>query len=132
MLSNSSELGDQLVNASYYNGIDFSLDLEKLMTSDVYGTVYRRPYIGLGWYYINFSQCGSRRAKCMFTFSSQYLSNLKVLKGLLFLILLLLVYHTISIHITQKIIQPMYLLGSERNCYVHLGFLANYKFATRL
>jgi len=43
MLSNDSEISDQLVNSAYYNGIDFRLGFRKTNPDDIYSNVYSRP-----------------------------------------------------------------------------------------
>ena len=48
MLSNDTDVGDQLVNSSYYNGLDVRLGFRRTNPNDIYSNVYRRPYFGLG------------------------------------------------------------------------------------
>ena len=50
MLGDGSDLANQVINGSYYNGIDFRLGFRKTDVYDAYSNVYRRPYFGVGFY----------------------------------------------------------------------------------
>jgi hypothetical protein len=56
MLGNGTDIGDQLADASYYNGIDIRLGFTKKNHSDVYNQIYRLPIMGIGWYSSTFHQ----------------------------------------------------------------------------
>ena len=130
MLSNSSELGDQLVNASYYNGIDIRLGFRKNDDSDVYGTVYRRPYIGLGWYTSTFHNAEVGEPNAVYFFmtipfkfegAKKFTFSYSTAFGL-----------TYNLNPYNPESNPgNVFIGSAKNCYVHLGFLANYKLTPR-
>lgn len=131
MLSNSSEFGDQIVNSSYYNGIDIRLGFRKTDTSNVMSTVYRRPYIGLGFYSSTFhnEDVGKPNALYFFItipFAFENAKKLTFSYSAAFGLSYNLNPYNPESNPTNVFI------GSERNCYVHLGFLANYKFTPRL
>ncbi len=130
MLSNSSDLGDQLVNASYYNGIDIRLGFRKNDDSDVYGTVYRRPIIGLGWYTSTFHNAEVGEPNAVYFFmtipfkfegAKKFTFSYSTAFGL-----------TYNLNPYNPESNPgNVFIGSARNCYVHLGLLANYKLTPR-
>jgi len=130
MLSNSSEFGDQIVNASYYNGLDIRLGFRKTDTSDVYNTVYRRPYIGLGFYTSTFHNADIGEPNAIYFFITipfkfegikKFTFSYSTAFGL-----------TYNLNPSNPENNPTNVfIGSERNCYVHLGFLANYKITPR-
>ncbi len=130
MLSNSSELGDQLVDASYYNGIDIRLGFRKSDPNDVYGTIYRRPYIGLGWYTSTFHNAEVGEPNAVYFFitipfkfegTKKFTFSYSTAFGL--------TYNLNPFHPETN--PGNVFIGSARNCYVHLGFLANYKITPR-
>jgi hypothetical protein len=131
MLSNDTELGDQIVNSSYYNGIDFRLGFRRTDPYDIYSNVYRRPYLGLGWYLSTFhnEDVGKPHALYFFlTIPFAFEKNKKLTfsyTGAFGLSYNFNPYDTIN--------NPANIfIGSYRNCYVHLGLVANYKFTERL
>ncbi len=129
MLSNDSEVGDQLVNASYYNGIDFRLGFRNNDTN-VYSTVYRRPYIGLGWYTSTFHNAAVGEPNALYFFitipftfegAKKFTFSYSAAFGLSY-----------NFNPYDPVENPANVfLGSKNNCYVHLGFLANYKITPR-
>ena len=68
MLGNGSEIGDQVVNSSYYNGFDARLGFRKMNANDVYSNVYRRPYMGVGWYASTFHNSEIGKPHAIFYF----------------------------------------------------------------
>ena len=56
MLGNGTDIGDQLAEESYYNGLDFRLGFRLNDHSDIYNQVYRLPEMGVGWYSSTFHQ----------------------------------------------------------------------------
>jgi hypothetical protein len=130
MLSNSSELGDQLVNSSYYNGLDFRLGFTRTDTNEVLSTVYRRPIVGLGFYGSTFhnGDVGNPNAiyffiTIPFTFEEarKFTFSYSAAFGLSY-----------DFNPYNPVDNPTNVfLGSARNCYVHLGFLANYRIMPR-
>jgi len=68
MPGNGSEIGDQLVNQSYYNGIDIRLAFRKSNPYDVYSNVYRRPYMGVGFYTSTFQNANVGRPIALYFF----------------------------------------------------------------
>lgn len=127
MLSNDTEIGDQLVNSSYYNGLDIRLGFRRSDPYDVYSNVYRRPYFGFGYYNSTFhnEEVGKPNALYFFlTIPFSFERNKKFTFS-----------YTAAFGLSynfnpyDSISNPGNIfIGSYRNCYVHLGFLANYKF----
>ena len=128
MLGNGTEIGDQLAAASYYNGLDIRLGFRKNDTTSMYSSVYRRPIFGLGWYASTFdtSAIGNPHALYFFlTIPFQFEGAKRWSFG-----------YTGAFGLSYKFVpydeisNPANIfIGSERNCYVHLGVLANYKFS---
>ncbi len=130
MLSNDTELGDQLVNSSYYNGIDVRLGFRKTNPDDIYGTVYRRPYMGIGWYASTFHNEDIGKPNALYYFMTipfvfeqdkNLTFNYSGAFGLSY-----------NFNPFDSIQNPANIfVGSYRNCYVHLGLEANYKFSEK-
>ena len=130
MLSNDTELGDQLVNSSYYNGIDVRLGFRKTNPNDIYGTVYRRPYMGVGWYSSTFHNADIGKPNALYYFMTipfvfekdkKLTFNYTGAFGLSY-----------NFNPYDSIQNPANIfVGSYRNCYVHLGLEANYKFSEK-
>ncbi len=130
MLSNDTELGDQLVNSSYYNGIDVRLGFRKTNPDDIYGTVYRRPYMGIGWYSSTFQNADIGKPNALYYFmtipfvfeqNKKLTFNYTGAFGLSY-----------NFNPFDSIQNPANIfIGSYRNCYVHLGLEANYKFSEK-
>lgn len=127
MLGTGSELSDQLINASYYNGFDVRLGFRKTDPDDVYSNVYRRPYLGVGYYNSTFHNDDIGKPNALYFFLTVPIAFEQAKK-------LTFSYSAAfglsynfnpydSINNTANIF-----IGSYRNCYVHLGFVANYKF----
>lgn len=130
MLSNNSEVGDQLVNSSYYNGIDFRLGFRKTNPNDVYSNIYRRPYLGVGWYSSTFHNSDVGKPHAIYFFMTMPIKFEQAKKFTL--------SYTGAFGVSYKfnpfdsISNPANIfIGSYRNCYVHLGFVANYKFSEK-
>lgn len=131
MLSNDTELGDQVVNSSYYNGVDIRLGFRKTDPYDIYSTVYRRPYMGVGWYSSTFQNNDVGKPHALYYFLTIPFAFEGVKK--------LTFAYTGAFGLSYKfnpydsIENPTNIfIGSYRNCYVHLGFVANYKFSEKL
>lgn len=130
MLGNGSEIGDQVVNSSYYNGFDARLGFRKMNANDVYSNVYRRPYMGVGWYASTFhnSEIGKPHAIFYFLTIPVKFEGAKKLSfaysgafGLSY-----------QFNPFDSIQNPANIfIGSYRNCYVHLGFEADYKISPK-
>lgn len=127
MLGNDSEFSDQLVNSSYYNGMDIRLGFRRADRYNIYSNVYRRPYLGVGWYTSTFHNeaIGTPSALYFFlTFPLAFESNKHwtfSYTGAFGL--------SYNFNPYDPINNPTNVfVGSYRNCYVHLGFVANYKF----
>lgn len=64
MLGNSTDIGKQLSESVFYDGLDFRLGFNKNDQKEIYNQLYRLPSIGLGVYGSNFhdSQIGKPNA----------------------------------------------------------------------
>ena len=126
MMGDGSDVGDQLINSSYYNGIDFRLGFRVSDPDDIYSNVYRRPIIGLGFYSSTFhnEDIGQPHAVYFFMTMPFKFEQAKKLTfsysaafGLAY-----------NFNAYDSISNPANIfLGSDKNCYVHLGFTMNYK-----
>ena len=127
MLSNNTEVGDQLVNSSYYNGLDVRLGFRRSNPYDVYSNVYRRPYFGVGWYSSTFQNNDVGKPNALYFFLTipvKFEDNKKFTSS-----------YTAAFGLSYKfnpydsINNPTNIfIGSYRNVYVHLAYVANYKF----
>jgi len=127
MLSNDTKVGDQLVNSSYYNGLDVRLGFRKSNPYDVYSNVYRRPYFGVGWYISTFHNADVGKPHALYFFLSlpikfeknkRFTSSYTAAFGLSY-----------NFNPYDSINNPANIfIGSYKNCYVHLGYVANFKF----
>ncbi|TLX76612.1 acyloxyacyl hydrolase [Labilibacter sediminis] len=130
MLSNGSDLGDQIVNSSYYNGLDLRLGFRKSDPKDVYSNVYRKPYIGIGWYSSTFhnENIGSPNALYFFiTAPFKYQPDKKLTfsySGAFGL------SYNFNPHDSEDNPANVF-IGSYRNCYVHLALTMDYKLSDR-
>jgi hypothetical protein len=130
MLGNGSEIGDQLVNQSYYNGIDIRLAFRKSDPYDVYSNIYRRPYMGVGFYTSTFHNADVGKPNALYFFlthpfvferDKRFTFDYSMAFGLSY-----------QFNPFDTINNPTNIfIGSYRNCYVHLGVAANYKFNER-
>jgi len=127
MLGTDSDWSDQILNSSYYLGVDFRLGFRKTDANDVYSNVYRRPYFGLGYYSSTFhnEDVGQPNAIYFFlTIPIKFEENKK------FTLSYSGAYGiSYNFNAFDSISNPTNVfLGSEKNIYVHLEFLGNYKF----
>lgn len=126
MLGNGSDLGKQLINNSYYNGIDFRLGFRKADAYDVYSNVYRRPYFGIGFYSSTFynPDIGTPNALYFFlTIPFEFEENKKFTFS--YSAAFGLSYNFVPFDSTAN--PSNIFIGSNKNCYAHLGVVANYK-----
>lgn len=125
-LSNGSAEGDDLVAASYYNGVDVRVGFRRRDKNHIYSTVYRRPTLGVGFYSSTFQNpdIGTPFATYFFldipfAFAEEKKFNLSYTAafGLSY-----------NFNPYDSINNPAnVLIGSFRNCYVHLGFTGKYE-----
>jgi Lipid A 3-O-deacylase (PagL) len=130
MLGNSNEIGDQLVNSSYYNGIDIRLGFRKTNPNDIYSNVYRRPYMGVGFYASTFHNADVGKPNALYYFltipfvfeqDKRFTFDYSMAFGLSY-----------QFNPYDSINNPTNIfIGSYRNCYVHLGVAGNYKINDR-
>lgn len=56
MMGNGDAIGDQLVNSTYYNGINLRFGQRKTNYNDIYNNIYRFPEMGFGAYLSTFHE----------------------------------------------------------------------------
>ena len=127
MLGNGNEIGDQIVNSTYYNGIDVRVGFRKTDPNDIYSNVYRRPYMGVGFYSSTFHNADVGNPNALYFFlthpfvfeqNKRLTFDYSMAFGLSY-----------QFNPFDSINNPTNIfIGSYRNCYVHLGLAANYKF----
>jgi len=131
MMGDGTDLGDQLVNASYYNGLDFRLGFRVSNPDNVYSNVYRRPIIGLGVYSSTFHNEDIGKPDAIYFFMTMPFRFEKAKKLTFSYSAAFGISYNFNAY--DSIDNPANLfIGSEKNCYVHLGFLMNYKIGKRL
>lgn len=127
MLSNDTEVGDQLKNSSYYNGVDIRLGFRKSDPDDIYSNIYRRPYLGVGFYSSTFHNEAIGEPNALYFFlthpftfegNRKFTFSYSAAFGL-----------TYNLNPYDSLSNPTNVfIGSYKNVYVHLGVVANYKF----
>ncbi|MCD4696793.1 MAG: hypothetical protein K8S16_11195, partial [Bacteroidales bacterium] len=130
MLSNQTEVGDQLVNSSYYNGLDIRLGFRKSDPNDVYSTAYRRPYMGLGWYTSTFHNSDVGKPNALYFFMTIPFKFEGIKKFTFSYSTAFGLSYNFNPYNPEDNPANVF-LGSKKNCYVHLGLLANYKITPR-
>ena len=130
MLGNNTEFSQQVVDASYYNGADIRLGFRNANADDIYSNVYRRPYFGVGLYTSTFHNADIGNPGAVYFFLTIPL-KFEGLKKWSF-------SYSGAFGLSYKfnpydpIKNPTNVfVGSYKNCYVHLAFVANYKFNDR-
>jgi len=131
MLGNEDEFGDQIVNSTYYNGVDLRFGWSKNNPMDTYNRVYRHPTLGLGWYASTFhtAEVGQPNALYFFmtipfTFegAKKWTASYTGAFGLSY-----------NFNPYDSINNPTNIfLGSYRNCYLHLGLNLDYHFNNKV
>jgi len=124
-----TEVGDQLAEASYYNGLDLRLGFRINDYSDIYNQVYRLPVMGIGWYASTFQQdevIGKPNAiYYYFDMPIRFERSRKLTMSYLGAFGL-----SYNFNPYDEVSNPTdVFIGSYRNCYVNLALLMNYHFA---
>ncbi len=127
ILGNNNELSEQVVNASYYNGMDIRLGFRRSDKNDIYSTTYRRPYMGVGWYASTFHNEDIGKPNALYFFLTHPLKFEGDKRFTLSYTAAFGLSYNFNPYDTIKNPTNIF-VGSYRNCYVHLGFVANYKF----
>lgn len=125
MLGNGTEVGDQLAEASYYNGLDFRVGFSINNHSDLYNQVYRLPIMGLGWYTSTFHQDEIGKPNAIYYYFNMPIRFERSRK----LTMSYLGAFGLSYNFNpyDEIENPGdVFIGSYRNCYVNLALLMNY------
>lgn len=125
MLGNGTEVGDQLAEASYYNGLDFRLGFHINDHSDVYNQVYRLPIMGIGWYASTFQQEEIGKPNAIYYYFDMPIRFERSRK----LTMSYLGAFGLSYNFNpyDEVSNPGdVFIGSYRNCYVTLALLMNY------
>lgn len=132
MLSNGSEVGDDLVENSYYGGVDFRLGFRNSDESNPYSVSYRRPYYGVGFTSTTFKNdaIGTPNALYFFlTMPFQFEAERDSRWSFSYTGSFGLSYNFNPYDEESNPINVY--IGSYRNCYMHLGLTANYKISDR-
>ncbi len=127
MMGTDTEWSDQIVNSSFYQGLDFRLGFRKTDPNDIYSNVYRRPYFGLGFYSSTFHNADVGYPNALYFFLT---IPIKFEEDKKFTLSYSGAYGiSYNFNAFDSINNPTNVfLGSERNIYVHLEFDMNYKF----
>jgi len=125
LISNGTEKSDQLLDHSYYNGLEFRYGWTKNDTLNTYNRVYRFPTLGVGWYSSTFhnSDIGKPNALYFFFLMPIHFEENKRWT----------MSYTGAFGVSYDF-NPFnesnnpanVLIGSRRNAYIHLGFNLNY------
>lgn len=127
VMSNGSDFAEELKHANYYNGLDLRLGFRKTDPDDIYSNVYRRPTLGVGFYSSTFENAKIGTPMALYFFLEMPFKFPEEKK----LTYSYTAAFGLSYNFTpyDSINNPTNLLiGSYRNCYVHLGFSAHYRF----
>lgn len=126
IIGNGTDVGEQLINSSYYNGVEIRLGFQNLNEKSIYSSVYRRPTFGLGWYASTFHNVSFGKPNAAFFFldvpfrfqgTKKFTMSYTGAFGISY-----------NFNPYDPIENPWdNFVGSYRNCYVHLGFSANYQ-----
>ena len=130
MLGNGTEVGDQLAEASYYNGLDFRLGFHINDHSDIYNQVYRLPVMGIGWYSSTFQQEEIGKPNAIYYYFDMPIRFERSRK----LTMSYLAAFGLSYNFNpyDEVSNPGdVFIGSYRNCYVNLALLMNYHITPR-
>jgi hypothetical protein len=127
LISNGTEKSDQLLDQSYYNGLEFRYGWTKNDTGNTYNQIYRFPTLGVGWYSSTFhnSEIGKPHALYFFFTIPIHFEENKRWTG----------SYTGAFGVSydfnpfnEQLNPANVLIGSSRNCYLHLGYNINYHF----
>ena len=125
MLGNGTDIGDQLAEASFYNGLDFRLGFRLNDHSDIYNQVYRLPEMGVGWYSSTFHQEEIGKPNALYYYFNMPIRFERSRK----LTMSYLGAFGLSYNFNpyDEINNPgNVFIGSYRNCYVNFALLLNY------
>ncbi|HNW54823.1 MAG TPA: acyloxyacyl hydrolase, partial [Bacteroidales bacterium] len=125
MLGNGTDIGDQLAEASYNNGLDFRLGFRLNDHSDIYNQVYRLPEMGVGWYSSTFHQEEIGKPNALYYYFNMPIRFERSRK----LTMSYLGAFGLSYNFNpyDEINNPgNVFIGSYRNCYVNFALLMNY------
>ncbi len=126
MLGNGLEPGDELIESSYYNGLDLRLSFRNADRDDPYSNVYRRPYYGVGWYNSTFHNKDVGNPTALYFFLTMPLTFEMNRRWTFAYSAAFGLSYNFNPYDEEE--NPLNVfVGSARNCYVHLGFLANYR-----
>jgi len=130
MISNGSEVGDQLAHSSYYNGLEAHLGLCMNNQSDIYNQLYRHPVVGFGWYASTFHQVAIGYPNAVYYFFKLPLFEGKDQKfSISFLGALGISY---NFNTYDSVTNPTNVyIGSDLNSYVNLALMLNYRFNSK-
>ncbi|MBK6967533.1 MAG: acyloxyacyl hydrolase [Bacteroidales bacterium] len=125
MLGNGTDIGDQLADASYYNGLELRLGFRLNDHTDIYNQVYRLPVMGIGFYASTFNQDAIGKPNALyyyFTMPVNFERNRKITMSYMGSFGL-----SYNFNPYDEITNPQGIfIGSYRNCYVNFALQMNY------
>ena len=129
MFSNGTEEGKYIVENTYYNGFDLRLGFRKTDTTDIYNAIYRFPYHGVGYYLSLFNNDAIGMPQAIYYFFTIPLNEQNKRWNFSYTGALGLSY---NFNPYDKEVNPRNLfIGSYSNCYVNLGFIAEYTIVSK-
>ncbi len=127
IVSNGSQKSNQLIDRSYYNGLDVKFGWTKKDTDNTYNQVYRFPTLGLGWYSSTFhnSDVGKPNALYFYFVMPLHFEETRKWTGSY----IGAFGFSYDFNPFDETINPSnILIGSYRNCYIHVGYNLNFNF----
>jgi hypothetical protein len=130
LISNGTEKSDQLLDRSYYNGLEFRYGWTKNNTLNTYNQIYRFPTLGLGWYSSTFQNSDIGKPNALFFFFTMpfHFEEYKRWTG----------SYTGAFGVSynfnpfDELDNPAnVLIGSSRNAYIHLAYNLNFRINSR-
>jgi hypothetical protein len=130
LISNGSEKSNQLLDRSYYNGLEFKYGWTKNNTLNTYNQLYRFPTLGIGWYGSTFHNSDIGKPNALYLFfhipvsfenDKRWTSSYTGAFGVSY-----------DFNPYDTINNPAnILIGSRINAYVHFAYNLNFKVNSR-
>lgn len=126
IIGNGSEGSDQILQIPDYHGFDVRLAFRNRQKNDIYSSIYRKPHMGVGWFTSNFSNKDVGNPNAFYVFMTLPFSY-KQDKKLTFSYSAAfgLAYNFFPYDSLNN--QHNIFISTNKNCYVHFKFLANYQ-----
>jgi hypothetical protein len=130
LISNGTEKSNQLLDRSYYNGLEFRYGWTKNDVWNIYNRIYRFPTLGAGWYSSTFHNSDIGKPNALFLFflipinfeeNKRWTGSYTGAFGVSY-----------DFNPFDELHNPAnVLIGSYRNAYVYLGYNIKYHFNNR-